>query len=237
MTVYKIDPDRFFGLLSCLNEPPRKSDKGKQTILLRCAELLIEAKPNYERMKYAERLAFHGKLGKLVLPVFKDAKIKIQPFRRTWGEGGSKVAKIGPPLLIFKPRHTTHFYELLQLAADSDDMARFTRCPRCNRFFLARRKGAKFCSADHAAEFHNRQPDRKSKVKEAVARHRIKRMRIAREPELRRFVLRVKPKEGDWPLLMEMWNENCERKRTWKFKSVDELKRECKRVQAKNDAV
>lgn len=232
MTAYKTHPDRFLGLLSCLNKVPLKIEEGKQTILLRCAELLLKAKPNYERMAYAQRLAFHAKLGKLVLPVLDGARIKVRPFRRTWGIGVQKSAKISPgqPLLIFKPRYARHFYELLQLASDFDDVARFTRCPRCNRFFLAKRKGTKFCSVVHAAEFHNRQPDRKSKVKEAVARHRSRKMKTEREPALRRFVLRVKPKEGDWPSLVEVWNEGCGGKRTWKFKSVGEFKRECKRV-------
>jgi len=180
-------------------------------------------------------LAFHAELKGFVQPVLDRARIRVQAFRRTWGTGRGKRAMIrtDKPLLIFEPGYAKHFYEFLELASDFEAVARFTRCPRCDRFFLARKNGTKFCSVAHSAEFHNRQPGRKSKVKDAVERHRIKKMRHQRAQALRQFARNAKPEKYGWRSAMEGWNQNCGRKRTWKFASVEEFRRECEWVLGK----
>jgi len=119
------------------------------------------------------------------------------------------------------------------MASEFNDVERFTRCLLCNKFLLARKKGTKFCSVAHSAEFHNRQPGRKSKVKDAVERHRIKKMRHQRAQALRQFARNAKPEKYGWRSAMEGWNQNCGRKRTWKFASVEEFRRECEWVLGK----
>jgi hypothetical protein len=238
--IIKTDLDRFIGLLEYLNGSLRKNQEATQKILIKCANRLLMVKASYRTMKYSKRLQFHIWLKRRVEPVLDKARIKIRPFRRTWGSGVEKRAMISTnkPLLILKPEYMNHFYELLQLAADYDAVERFSRCLLCNNFFVAKKKGTKFCSIAHSAEFHNRQPDRKSKVKEAVARCRLKKMRAQRAPELREFLhghkLRAK---DDWSSAMEAWNQNYDKKRTWKFESVAKFKREYEWVLGKHRAM
>lgn len=233
MAVYKIrkDPDRFSDLLRHLNKRTR-DEKGMRARLHECAEQLLQAKPKYKKLEYRERVAFHITLRRLMHPVLDVAKIKVQPFRRTWGTGvHSATISTTEPLLIFEPRSAEYFWEFLHLASDFDAVAHFTKCEWCKRFFMAKKKGTKFCRVKHAAAFHNRQPDRQSKVREAVARHRRKKMRDAREPELRQYVRKKDPTKYDWQSVMGWWNEGHSRKPTWKFKNVDEFKREVKKKQ------
>jgi hypothetical protein len=234
---YRLDPERFSGLLIYLNEGPPEGEEDIQAKLLECTELLLAAKSRYGKMGFHETVKFHWGIRRLIEPIIDGAKIKIRPFQRTLGRNGEKLAVMRPdrPLLIFEPEYVDYFYEFLQIASNLDNVARFGRCPpQCNRFFLARKKGTKFCCIAHATEFHSKQPDRRRKNTEAVKRLRKRRTGEQRVPVLRKFLTdNLSPRrKPNWPSLMAFWNDSwCGRKRTWKFKDLEEFERECKRVQ------